>query len=109
MHELSIAQSAIELAEQAANGRRIEQITLEIGELAGVASEALLFCFDLVTEGTLAEGAILEICPRPGIARCQECQKSFAAPSRLAACECGSSNVCFVQGDELNIRSMKFR
>jgi hydrogenase nickel incorporation protein HypA/HybF len=109
MHELSIAQSAIELAEQAASGRRIEQITLEIGELAGVASEALLYCFDLATKDTLAEGALLEICARPGIARCRECQHSFAAQSRLAVCVCGSSNVCFVQGEELNIRSIKFR
>lgn len=109
MHELSIAQSAIELAEQAANGRRIKQITLEIGELAGVSSEALNFCFDLATKDTLAEGAALEICARSGIARCENCQSTFAAPSRLAVCDCGSFRICFVQGEELNIKSIEFR
>jgi hydrogenase nickel incorporation protein HypA/HybF len=107
MHELSIALSAIEIAEQAANGRRIKQITLEIGELAGVASESLLFCFDLATKDTLAEGAELEICARPGIARCEECQSTFPASSRLAVCDCGSSRIRFVQGEELNVKSIE--
>lgn len=107
MHELSIAQSVIELAEQAANGGRIKQITLEIGELAGVSSEALFFCFDLATMDTLAEGAMLEICKRAGIARCEECHSTFPAPSRLAFCECGSFRICFVQGEELNVKSIE--
>ncbi|QGN00172.1 hydrogenase maturation nickel metallochaperone HypA [Methylocystis parvus] len=108
MHELSIALSAIELAEQAANGRRIKRITLEIGELAGVAPEALFFCFDLATKDTLAEGAELEICARSGIARCEECQSTFPAPSRLAICDCGSPRICLVQGEELNVKSVEF-
>jgi hydrogenase nickel incorporation protein HypA/HybF len=107
MHELSIAQSAIELAEQAAAGRRIKQVTLEIGELAGVTVEALAFCFDLATEGTPAEGATLEIRRVAGLAQCQLCNKRFPASSRLAVCDCGSSRICFLEGEELNMKSIE--
>ncbi len=39
MHELAIAQAAIELAEQAAEGRRVRRVTLELGEFWGVLPE----------------------------------------------------------------------
>ena len=108
MHECSIAQSAIELAERAAGGRRIKQITLEIGELAGVAGDALAFCFDLATEGTLAEGATLEIRRVEGLAECQLCNRRFPVRSRLVLCDCGSSRIRLVEGEELNLKSIDF-
>jgi len=109
MHEFSIAQSAIELAEEASGGRRIKRITLEIGELAGVAPEALAFCFDFATEGTLAEGAALDVRRIAGTAQCELCKNIFAASSRLATCACGSSRICFVHGEELIVKSIELQ
>ena len=60
MHELSIAQSLIELACEAAlreGGDRIERLNLRIGQLSGVVREALEFSFALAAEGTACEGA----------------------------------------------------
>ncbi|HMK89533.1 MAG TPA: hydrogenase maturation nickel metallochaperone HypA [Methylocystis sp.] len=107
MHELSIAQGAIEMAEQAAAGRRITRITLEVGELAGVTIESLSFCFDLAAEGTLAEGATLQIYKVEGLAQCELCKRRFRADSPLMICECGSSVIRIVQGEELNLKCIE--
>jgi hydrogenase nickel incorporation protein HypA/HybF len=64
MHELSIAVSIVELAEKELarhGGERVRAVHLQIGPLAGVAKESLLFSFDLACEGTAAEGSKLVI------------------------------------------------
>jgi hydrogenase nickel incorporation protein HypA/HybF len=64
MHELSIAVSIVEIAEQELfrhGGERIRSVYLQLGPLAGVAKEALLFSFGLACEGTAAEGSSLVI------------------------------------------------
>jgi hydrogenase nickel incorporation protein HypA/HybF len=64
MHELSIAVSIVEIAEQELRnhgGERVRAVHLQLGPLAGVAKEALLFSFSLACEGTAAEGSTLVI------------------------------------------------
>ena len=60
-HELSIASNIVELVAGAAAGRRVRRVTLEVGELSGVAPDAVAFCFPEVARGTDAEDANLEI------------------------------------------------
>jgi hydrogenase nickel incorporation protein HypA/HybF len=62
MHELSIALSIIEIAEEQLarhRGRRIHAIHLRLGSSAGVVREALDFSFGLACEGTSAAGSQL--------------------------------------------------
>jgi hydrogenase nickel incorporation protein HypA/HybF len=66
MHELGITRNIVAIAGEAARGRRVLRITLEVGALAGVAAEALAFCFDVVAQGTAVEGAVLDIVSRTG-------------------------------------------
>jgi hydrogenase nickel incorporation protein HypA/HybF len=61
VHELAIAQSIVEKADETAAGRRVLCVTIEIGERSCVSGEALAFSFGLVAEGTAAEGARLDI------------------------------------------------
>ena len=107
MHELSIAQSVIVLAEGACSGRRIGKVTVEIGALAGVAGDALAFCFDLATQGTLAEGAALEMRRVEGLAECESCGATFPAASHLPLCGCGSWKAHLVRGEELRLSSIE--
>src|SRR5271166_2592465 len=51
MHELSIASNIVELVAQAAAGRRVRRVTLEMGQLSGVSPDALAFCFPEVASG----------------------------------------------------------
>lgn len=66
MHEVSLAHSLIELSCQEASGQRILSVHLRLGLKSCVAEEALRFCFEVVSRGTLAEGARLEIESTPG-------------------------------------------
>jgi hydrogenase nickel incorporation protein HypA/HybF len=62
MHELSIAVNIVEIAEEQLSrhgGDRVRTVHLQIGRLAGVAKDALLFSFGLACEGTAAEGSQL--------------------------------------------------
>ena len=64
MHELSIALNIVEIAQQEMlrhGGERVRAVHLQVGPLAGVAKEALLFSFGLVCEGTPVEGSSLII------------------------------------------------
>ena len=66
MHELSLTREIVAIVCQAANGRRVHKVSLEIGRLSCVAPDAITFCFEAVAQGTLADGAQLEICRADG-------------------------------------------
>ena len=61
MHELSITRNIVAIVSDCAQGRRVRRVTLEVGKLSGVTTDAISFCFDVVAQGTLAEGARLVI------------------------------------------------
>jgi hydrogenase nickel incorporation protein HypA/HybF len=107
MHELSIANSVVELCAERAMGARVLRVTLEIGHLAAVMPDALRFCFDVCTKDTALEGAALEIIETPGRARCRDCGAEVALADLLACCGCGSYNLELLAGDELKIRQME--
>ncbi len=54
MHELSIALSILDIAEEEAGDRvgRVAAVHLKLGPLSGVVKEALLSAYDLAREGT---------------------------------------------------------
>ncbi len=64
MHEMGIAQSVIEIAERTLAGRpgaTLHGIGLRLGELSGVDTESLTFCFDCLKGETACAGAVLRI------------------------------------------------
>jgi hydrogenase nickel incorporation protein HypA/HybF len=111
MHEMSLCESIVRtLEEQAAihSYSRVKAVWLEIGPLAAVEPEAMMFCFDAVTRGTLAEGARLEIAATPATAWCMACAKNVAIENRYDCCpDCGSHQMQITGGDELKIKQME--
>ena len=64
MHELSIAQSIVDSAREHAalnGGRRVLRIGVRVGEISGVAVEALEFCFGMTVKDTDLDGAALDL------------------------------------------------
>ena len=63
MHELSIALSMIEMAEEEAAraGGRVTALHLKLGRLSGVVKQALTFSYDIACQGTALEGSQLVI------------------------------------------------
>ena len=48
-----------------AAGAKVNRVVLEIGKLSAVLPDAVRFCFELCSEGTVVEGAELEIIETP--------------------------------------------
>jgi hydrogenase nickel incorporation protein HypA/HybF len=107
MHELSIANSVVELCAERAMGARVLRVTLEIGRLSAVMPDAIRFCFDVCAKDTALEGATLEIVETPGRARCRDCGADVALADLLGSCACGSNNLELLAGGELKIKEME--
>ena len=107
MHEVSVMQSAMEIAVEhakAQGAQHIHRIVMRVGTLAGVVPASLLFAFDIVAQGTLAEGGCLEIETVPAICRCTTCNREFEPADFFYQCpSCGSLNVELIKGKELEI------
>jgi hydrogenase nickel incorporation protein HypA/HybF len=108
MHEISIAQSIIEIAEakaREANSGRIQVIKIRLGEFTTVVREALEFAFEVARQETLAENARLEIETVPMVVRCVSCG-SVKDPVRdvcLICPQCGLP-LEVLSGEELQVQ-----
>jgi hydrogenase nickel incorporation protein HypA/HybF len=76
MHELSIAASILEIAEEQArahNACSILRIGVRVGALSGVDPESLAFSFQALQIGSMAEKAEMVISMVPIEAVCKQC------------------------------------
>lgn len=111
MHEMSLAEGVLQLIEDAARRESFARVTavwLEIGRLSSVEREAMTFCFDAVTRGSIAAGARLEFVETPGSGWCMACAKSVAMEALHEACpDCGSYQVQVTGGTEMRVKELE--
>jgi hydrogenase nickel incorporation protein HypA/HybF len=108
MHELSIADAVVGIALRHAAGRRVTRVELRVGHLRQVVPSALGFAFELVTQGTPAEGAELVMEEVPASVECGQCGRATvltAFPARCAGC--GSLDVEVTGGEELLVDALE--
>lgn len=112
MHELSIVHGIIDTVSesvQAANGKAVVATYLRVGALSGVVKDALLFSFDIATEGTLLAGSKLVVEELPVVIFCKTCGETKELPGvqsfRCPVCQTPSADIR--QGKELEIRSIE--
>jgi len=108
MHELSIATGVVEICEQHAAGRRVLAVSLEIGALSGVVPEALEFCFEAATHGTLLEGARLDIARIAATGFCAACGTVAAISALFDPCpQCGGFPLELRSGEEMRVKDLE--
>lgn len=108
MHEMSITQSVVEICEKNAAGCRVTAVTLEIGDLSGVVPEAIEFCFEACSKGTLLEGAVLIIERLPAKGHCTGCGIEFPVSAYYDPCPgCGGYGVAIISGEELRVKDLE--
>jgi hydrogenase nickel incorporation protein HypA/HybF len=107
VHELALTESVVEAVTERLPGATITCVRLDVGALSGVVADSVLFCFDLVTEGTTLEGARLEISHIPGRCQCRSCGAEFEPDGPLLLCPCGSADVAVLSGQEFTIASVQ--
>jgi hydrogenase nickel incorporation protein HypA/HybF len=107
MHELSIAQAVAEIATRHAEGRRVTRVGLAIGHLRQVVPSALEFSFTLVAEGTVLEGARLEMVMVPVVSCCRACGTTTEMRDFPFLCgNCHGSELDIIAGNELMVESL---
>lgn len=104
---MAITQSVVDMVVDRTAGRRVASVQLQVGRLAGVVADAMRFCFELATSGTVLEGARLEIEETPGRAACRACGDEFDVADLVLLCPCGSADVRIVAGRELLVTSVQ--
>jgi hydrogenase nickel incorporation protein HypA/HybF len=113
MHELSIAMSIVEMAEEEAGNRnaRVTAVHLKLGMLSGVVKDSLLSSYELACEGTGLQGSRLVIEEIPVIAFCPRCQAPRALNSiQWFACpECKGPVSDVIQGRELQVAALEIQ
>jgi hydrogenase nickel incorporation protein HypA/HybF len=111
MHEMSLAESVLQIIENAARNqdfRRVKVVYVEIGKLSCIEPEALRFAFDAVTDGSIAHGAKLEIVEIPGQGVCLECSAEVTVAARDDACpSCGSCKLRVSGGEDMRVRELE--
>jgi hydrogenase nickel incorporation protein HypA/HybF len=107
MHEMAITQSVVDAVCEHADGRPVRSVRVQVGALCAVVPDAMRFCFDLAAEGTIADGARLDLDVQPGSARCRRCGDEFALTDPILLCACGSADVEVLAGRDLRILTME--
>ncbi|MGD0303359.1 MAG: hydrogenase maturation nickel metallochaperone HypA [Candidatus Acidiferrales bacterium] len=112
MHELSIAMSIVEMAEEESQrngGLRVTSVHLRLGTLAGVVKTALLSSYELASEQSSVNGSKLVIEDVPGVVFCSACNaRRPVSESEWFRCStCGSLASELVSGKELEVVSLE--
>jgi hydrogenase nickel incorporation protein HypA/HybF len=106
MHEQALARRIVSHVAEAARGRKVHRIILEIGELSGVVPDAVVCCFPEIARGTSAAAARLDIRRIAGRGYCEGCGSEFPLTDAAARCPCGSTRTHAVAGQELTLKSI---
>jgi hydrogenase nickel incorporation protein HypA/HybF len=111
MHEISIAQSILDVAAASLKDnavRSVVAVSLRIGPISGVDPDALRFAMEVVAQGTPLEGADLRIETPPVRFRCTDCNHEFEAGEVQFSCpSCGGTRIKLISGDELEIVNLE--
>ena len=110
MHELAVTESILEIAMQAAKERAATKVTdiyLRLGQLSSIVDESVQFYWDVISQGTLAEGAQLHFTHVPARLRCKDCGTEFGLSEELTPCPaCQSIALEIIQGEEFQVDSI---
>lgn len=111
MHELGLMTGIMDAVLKTANNAgadKVTEIKLTVGEMTEVVEEALVFAFEALSEGTICEGANLDLTIVHPRSRCLECGKVYDHDRFHVRCpECDSPFTELLQGREMQIDSIE--
>ena len=111
MHELPVTEDILRIAAehaQKAGATRVTRINLVIGELASFIDDSIQFYFELLSPGTLAEGALLYFQRIKTRFRCRQCGHEFEPESRNWTCPaCSALGGDVIAGKEFYVESIE--
>ncbi len=114
MHELSIAMSIVEMAEeesQRRGGVQVHAVHLRLGLLSGVVKEALLSSYEIACQATPLEGSQLLIEEVAVEIFCPKCNVTLPVRSIQWFCcpQCATPTPDVVRGKELEVVALEIK
>jgi hydrogenase nickel incorporation protein HypA/HybF len=110
MHELAVTQSILEIClrhAEEASASKITDINLVVGQFSSIVDDSVQFYWDMIADGTIAQGATLHFNRIPGEMTCRTCGRVFQPTDRTFACpSCGSVAVRITKGEEFRVDSI---
>jgi hydrogenase nickel incorporation protein HypA/HybF len=111
MHELSIAQSILEIVNQhlpAGNSTQVKSVKVRVGKLSNILPDSLLFCFEAITKESDFEKTKLIIDIIPVTIECKDCNALTETNDYVFCCpSCNSTNINVIGGNDLNIKEIE--
>jgi hydrogenase nickel incorporation protein HypA/HybF len=113
MHELSIALSLLEVAEEEiekqGGGSRVAALYLRVGPLSGIVPEALTSAYELACERTPFEGSRLVFEEVPIVIFCPKCnaERPVHSVQNICCVECNTPSAEIVHGRELLLSALE--
>ena len=110
MHELAVTESLLNLAVQhaeQAQAARVTDLHLVIGQLSSIVDDSVQFYWDMISQGTICQGAQLHFQRVPATLVCLDCNHTYTLNGELAGCpQCGGERVKVTGGDEFRLDSI---
>lgn len=109
MHEYPVTLEIVRIAENTARekGGTVKAIHLVVGEDSGFIGESIQMYFDVISEGTLCEGALLTIKDIKPLMKCDRCGRLFERKRFSFTCPfCGGDGSSTDIGKEFYIESV---
>jgi len=110
MHELSVTESILEISlrhANQANAKRITNLYLVIGQLASIVDDSVQFYWDIVSKGTIADGATLHFRRIPATLLCIDCNNQYKPGEDGFTCpNCRSDHIKVVSGEEFYMEAI---
>jgi hydrogenase nickel incorporation protein HypA/HybF len=111
MHELGLAEDILRKIKEEAKKNNLPKVVyakIRVGETLVTDQPELVELFSMISTGTLAEGAKLDIVISPLKAVCSKCKKEFNPKVIRFDCpSCGSGSITITSGKELVIEELK--
>lgn len=111
MHEMSVTQNVMDIVlEQAkeAGATRVKSVKLRFGALTSIVPDCVSFYFEQMSEGTIAQGAKLDVEMVPLRLKCGQCGEQFEGQDELdMTCpKCGNPFTETITGREMEVDSI---
>jgi hydrogenase nickel incorporation protein HypA/HybF len=110
MHELPVVENILEIAirhAKQADAKHITNIHLVIGNLASIIDDSVQFYWDILSVGTIAEGALLIFKRIETRFECKECGFRYIPTETDYSCpDCGSLQLKVINGNEFYVEAI---
>jgi len=107
MHEVGLCQAVLDAVERRAAGRTVQRVRIRSGVLNRVDEPSMQQAFALVSEGSVAEGATVDLEVVPVVVECDACGSESISDDVMVTCpQCGRTGVRLRGGDELTLVSI---